>query len=279
MVITDDAKRFVIDSKPMFIGKFFAVLFGILSLLFPLILIASLFLPPSEAQIDCDRGRGICDVARSSGAGRFKHEDSVRIDAIDRAEVTRNAYRRNESTSYTAVVRTKSGETIRMSDPGYHTTVTDGYRRAVDGLNRFLADSSQPSFSTHFVASDTDWTMLILFALLSPLMGWIMFSFWVTRHVEVDRVARTIRVVTARKLRGATDCTIAFDEVTELRASGYRWLRIELITREGSPQVLALLPKWASMRENARRILTTLAADLGRAPSVNDTTRRVWALG
>src|SRR5262245_52038949 len=137
MRIEDDGRRFVIDSKPWFIGKFFAVLFGILAILFPLILVASLFGKPSEAAIDCDRRRGTCEVALSSDIRSSPHKTILAIETIKSVEVVRRAYRRNESTNYRAVVHTASGETIELMGPAYHDDVIKGYRRAVDGLNGF----------------------------------------------------------------------------------------------------------------------------------------------
>ena len=277
MVITDDGNRFVVDSRPWLIGKFFAVVFAFLAISFPAMAILSLVLPQNEVGIVCNRARGTCEVARTSGAGRFRKHETVRIADIEHAEVVRNPYRSNESTSYSAVLRTRGGETIKLTDAGYRDEVIDSYRRAVGELDGFLGDPTRAAFATRFVSGDTDWITIILFSLLAPIMAWIFFGFWVTRHTELDRAARTVRVVTTRKLRGTKDRTIPFSEINGVRATGYRWLYISVVTPDG-PEVIALLPRWPSMRGHARRVLETLGKELGMAPNVDAQVRKIWGL-
>ena len=127
------------------------------------------------------------------------------------------------------------------------------------------------------MASDTDWSQLIPGAVFGPLGAWLFIWLWVSRRVELDRSARTIRLVVTRKFRSGSDRTFAYHDIRELRAVGWRWLSIVMVTQDG-PQVLAVVPRTTTYQQHARRIVSTLRSELGVPLDVSDETRRYWAL-
>jgi hypothetical protein len=272
MQLSDDGNLLVVESSPWLIGKIFAVVFGILAVLMPLILVLSLVLPPNLASIDCDRARGSCLVARSAW------KDELTIAQIERAKLVYVRGARNASGSHHLVLLLKDGHEVRLSESIYRKKVRDPAAAAAAGLNRFLADDAAPGFQAGFVSSDTDYAVLIPYAILSPLFFWLFLTMWVSRTLVVDRAARTVRLRQRRKLHQPTDETFAFEEVSGVGVFGYNWAQLSLKTARGS-RILLLFPYSAEMRLQLIGLTDKLTASLGVPLIVDDDrTRQRWQL-
>jgi hypothetical protein len=171
-------------------------------------------------------------------------------------------------------VRLKSGQEVRVSESVYHRPLTQAMAAAVVGLNRFLLDDNQPRFVADYQSSDNDVAAMIPMALVSPFIFWVMLRLWVSRSVEIDRAARSVRVRVQRKFHRPTDETFAFDDVVELSFYGPKnWGWLSAVTRSG-PKLLLAVPWAASTRAALRELSAKLIEILGVPFNVSDDVRR-----
>jgi hypothetical protein len=87
---------------------------------------------------------------------------------------------------------------------------------------------------------------------------------WVTRRLEIDRAARTVRLIVKPKFRRASDESFAFEEVRELVARGVSWARLYLVTARGS-RLFLVIPYSASWQKQLIEITGKLGEILGVA--------------
>jgi hypothetical protein len=271
MRIVDDGTKLTITSEPWLFARGLTAVFALLAVAFPIMLVASLLLPPRMAHIDCDRARGSCELGQGHWTRTVPLADLLRADVVHRRAT------KNTTSSHTLVVRTRDGQAYEPGDASYHESVTAGYRRAAEGLNGFLASPELPAFKTSYVASDTDWVTLIAFALISPLMAWIFLRLLVSRRIEVDRAARTLLLVSKRSLAGAKSTTVGLAEITGLRVAGRNWVSVAVVTAGGEVEAL-VVPRASGQSGDVREALRQLAVALAVPIDASAELRALWRL-
>jgi hypothetical protein len=270
-MIEDDGNRLVIEVQPWLIWRLLGGVFGVLTVLMPLILILSLVLPPNQASIDCDRARGTCVLAHAAW------KKDVAIGDIAAAKLIHRGAGRNTSASASVEVQLKSGDKVSVSESIYHPTLIQAMEAAVSGLNRFL-DGGGPRFHAEYQSSDTDWSSMVPMAIIAPLVLWVLLRLWVSRRVEVDRAARTLRVRVKRKLRRAVEDSFSLDDLTELTLFGYNWGQLVVMTKQRGARQLIVLPNAASTRTSMGELIEKLSAALGVPFNAADPVKKAWRL-
>lgn len=231
MTLTDDGTRITIRTEPWWIGKLFAVVFGVLALTFPVIVVASLLVPPRTATIACDAK--ICSLDDG------RRHDTYPVASIERVKVQRIRGAKNRSAGTQLVLFSKGNTApVPLSETLFRND--EPLRVAAAGFEAFLADPNRTQFRASYRSTDTDWAVLVPFTFLSPLLAWAFIAMWVSREVTVDRPARTIRVQRRGALRRPTDTTLGFDEVERVRVHGVRWVMLSVVTRDATLDLLQL---------------------------------------
>jgi hypothetical protein len=170
----------------------------------------------------------------------------------------------------------KSGPEIWMSESSYHEPITAQMRAAVDGFNQFLGGAGS-EFHANYQASDTDYAAGIPTTLMSLFFTWLLFRFWVRRRIEIDRVAKTVRLRTKRKLHPGTDESFVFSDIQGVSVLGVNWANLRLETTRG-PRQLAFLGANRELKAQLEELMKKLPETFGVPLTVSPALAKSWKL-
>lgn len=93
-----------------------------------------------------------------------------------------------------------------------------------------------------FRPGKADLGTLVPYSVVMPFIAWMSLRLWVTRDVEIDRVARTVRIRYARPW-SKTDDSLSFGEIVAVNTFGAQWRTLSLEDTGGRRWVLLFVPR------------------------------------
>lgn len=233
MTLTDDGVRITVTSRPWLIGKIYAGLFSVMAVMFPLILVVSLVRPPSMVTLACSRETARCAWGRGE----------VALDQVSRAEVRYLRGERNRSSAHRLFLVLRDGSERALTDAIFHDAYVAPMREAAAGVNRLVADPQGQALRVSFRARDTDWFVLVLFALVMPVAAWAFLKMWVERDVVIDRAQRTIRIAARGPVTPKTDETLPLASVREVKVTDAKWRRLSVVVGDDDERLVLVAPR------------------------------------